>query len=82
MSAHLSWLGILVLTAPLTWRFDFLTGFIAALERLPDILRLRARERVAAIVSDRDVLRIFRLLGGREYVTVYDQPEDLFARTP
>jgi GT2 family glycosyltransferase len=56
---HLLWVVVLVVTSPLTLRFDFAQGAIDALRQVPEVRKRRRMERRLAQRSDRDVMRVF-----------------------
>jgi GT2 family glycosyltransferase len=75
--AHLSWLVVLLLTAPITLKFGFLRGFAAACTRAGDVRERRRREKAEAIRSDTDVLRIFANLDASGAIRSYGNPNQL-----
>jgi GT2 family glycosyltransferase len=75
--AHLSWLGVLLLTGPITMKFGFLRGFAAACTRLSAVRERRRRERTEAKRSDADVLRIFADLDASGAIRSYGNPNQL-----
>jgi GT2 family glycosyltransferase len=77
LSRHAVWLLILLATAPLTWKPEFIGAVFGALRRLPAIAKRRREERELAVRSDRDVIAIFSALGTRPDIRPYDDPREL-----
>lgn len=65
---HKTRVAMLALAAPLRLDFAFLDGLVQALGRRDRALARRARERAAAVRSDREVLQIFEELVARDDV--------------
>lgn len=77
LAAHVLWLTVLALTAPLTFKFRFLLGLGDALTTFPGIHDRRRAERSLAKRTDREVLRVFEELEARGEVRPYDDPREL-----
>jgi hypothetical protein len=56
---HVVWVGVLFVTAPLTFRFDFTGAVVDALRHLPEVKARRRKERGLAQRTDRDVMGLF-----------------------
>jgi GT2 family glycosyltransferase len=75
--AHLFWVAVLLITAPMTMKIGFLRGFTDALRQVPAIRRRRRTERVSAVRSDREVLQVFRDMDASGAIRAYDDPKEL-----
>jgi GT2 family glycosyltransferase len=85
LSAHLLWLAILTVGAPLTFRFSFLQGLWEATKALGAIDGRRREERRRAVRTDRQVLGVFNEMKAAGTVRAYDDPRELdvpFAAAP
>lgn len=69
LASHITRVILLALTAPLT--------LAAALRLLPEALKRRKRERLAARLSDRDVIRVFKELAARPDVITYNHRAEI-----
>ncbi len=70
--AHFTWTFILLLTAPLRFKPEFIWALWAALRRLPEVRARRVEERKVTRRSDREVLHLFAELAKRDDLWVYD----------
>jgi GT2 family glycosyltransferase len=76
-AAHVGWVALLAVTAPLTLKFSFARGLIDAVGRLGEIKARRNRERRLAARTDREVLATFARLPARPDLQVYDSVREL-----
>jgi GT2 family glycosyltransferase len=72
IAAHVVWMLMLAVTAPIRLNPGFIAATLGALKRLRAIRKRRLEERDSAKRTDREVFRIFELLSLREDVLVYD----------
>ena len=77
MASHVVWVILLAITSPLLLKPGFLLSCIEALRMLPGILTRRREEKRAARLRDRDIFDIFKSLGRRPYLFVYDDYSEL-----
>jgi GT2 family glycosyltransferase len=75
--AHLFWVAVLVVTAPITLKTGFLRGFVDALQQIRTVRRRRRTERERAVRADRDVLQMFHDLDASGRIRSYDDPKEL-----
>jgi GT2 family glycosyltransferase len=77
LAAHVAWLAVVTLTAPLALRGSTTRATFDALGRLGRVRARRREERAAAVRSDRAILGIFRAMAARPDIRVYDDPGEL-----
>ncbi len=77
LAAHIARVILLFISSPLTLKPGFMISVMAALKRLPAILKRREIERQAARRTDREVLEIFNALRVRPDLLVYDDTREL-----
>jgi GT2 family glycosyltransferase len=75
--AHLFWVAVLIVTAPIRLKTGFLQGFSDALKLIPAVRRRRRAERARAVRSDRDVLQVFLDMDAGGSIRAYDDPREL-----
>ncbi|HWP44946.1 MAG TPA: glycosyltransferase [Blastocatellia bacterium] len=75
--AHLLWVAVLALTAPLRLQPGFILALAAALKRAAAVRRRRREEMLAAKRSDRDVFALFESFSARDDILVYDDRGEL-----
>jgi GT2 family glycosyltransferase len=77
VGAHVFWLAVLLITAPLTSKLDFIRGFADAV-RHHSAARARRRDaRARASLSDRDVMEIFRALDASGSIRSYGEKREV-----
>jgi hypothetical protein len=59
LASHVMWVTLLFVTAPVTFRFDFMRSVADALRHLPEVMARRRLERSLAQRTDRDVIGLF-----------------------
>jgi GT2 family glycosyltransferase len=59
LTSHVMWVTLLFITAPVTFRFDFMRSVADALRHLPEVRARRRNERSLARRTDRDVIGLF-----------------------
>ncbi len=62
LASHAFWLLVLLVSAPLTLKFDLLGGLVDAIRQMPSVRSRRRRAQLEATRSDRNVLDIFQQL--------------------
>ena len=77
LRAHVFWVAVLLVSAPVTLKTAFLRGFWDALRQIPAIRRRRHTERAKAVRSDREVLQIFRDMDASGGIRAYDDRREL-----
>jgi GT2 family glycosyltransferase len=75
--AHVFWVALLTVTAPITMKMGFIRGFVDALQQIPTVLERRSEERGRSIRTDEEVLQIFQDLEASGRVQAYDDPREL-----
>jgi GT2 family glycosyltransferase len=75
--AHLCWVALLLASAPVTGKWNFLGGFADALRDWPRVRAKRLAARRQATCSDRDILRVFEDMIAHGTVRPYDTKEEV-----
>lgn len=74
---HVIWILILLLASLVTFRLEYFRAFFSAAALWPQIRQGRDQERRLAVISDREVLALFRSLTRQPGIIVYDNDAEL-----
>jgi GT2 family glycosyltransferase len=77
VASHIAWVLLLAVTAPLRLKPGFIASTVAAMKRLPAILRRRREERKAATRTDRQLFNLFSEFAKNHHVVVYDRDKEV-----
>jgi GT2 family glycosyltransferase len=77
LRAHMFWIAVLIVTAPIRMKTGFLLGLSDALGQIPRVRRRRQAERARAVRSDREVLQVFQDMDAGGGIRAYDDPKEL-----
>jgi O-antigen biosynthesis protein len=77
LSAHILRVLLLALLSPLMLRPGFFLSFVDAVRSMPEIRKKRRAERVASVLTDREVFERFARMRDRPDIFIYDRVEEL-----